>query len=78
MWLNKKHIEEESDHTNLQEITKKIHSDHGKHIWTNRKTKNTMQQNLYRQKISNQSSYGLELSLKCLGTLNNQLKNFNK
>ena len=31
LWLNLEHIEERLDHKNLQEITIKHHSNHGKH-----------------------------------------------
>ena len=31
MWLNQKHVEQELDHKNSQEITIKYHSDHRKH-----------------------------------------------
>ena len=31
LWVNKKHLEEELDHKNLQEITTRYHSNHRRH-----------------------------------------------
>ena len=52
LWLNEKHIEEELDQKNLQEITIKYYSDHRKHRYEleNEPKKNGME--FCRQKIN--------------------------
>ena len=78
--LNEKHIEEGLDHKNVRQITIKYHLDHRKH--SHELLEETIQQNFYRQKISNQSSDGLQNKIKLfysgcsIGLQNNKIKSY--
>ena len=60
-WLNEKHIEKGLDNKILREITIKYHQHYRNHIYALvENSKKQCSTNFYRQKISNQSNYGLQ------------------